>query len=246
MRGQGEHSWLRQWCQYMCSGWTDMGFYKPKSIFYNWSCCLSCCFLSFSPSMWLESRYVFPHILTEQLFQSAFICREVCLGQDGLLSIDHNGFLDDNTNIDTNLCPLNTELSSYLLVWGAVDLGACEAAGGGCVELVSPAQEQVIAGWVTSPARAVTLGLWCCSHGCQEEGRTVRNEMLQCVVTICKHRHPRSHPTDMDQDIQAQSRKQEKKDQSYNDGLEKGSSTQILPAHSTWTTVHTKKILMWD
>lgn len=56
-------------------------------------------------------------------------------------------------------CLLNTGLFSYLLVWGAVDLGACEAACGGGMQLVSPAQEQVIAGGVTSPLRAVSLGL---------------------------------------------------------------------------------------
>lgn len=67
---------------------------------------------------------------------------------------------DTNVCLKTEMkCPLNTGLCSYLLVWGAEDLGACEAAGGGGMELVSPAQEQVIAGWVTSPARAVSLGL---------------------------------------------------------------------------------------
>lgn len=34
-------------------------------------------------------------------------------------------------------CPLNTVLS-YLFVWGAVDLGACNATGGGGLEPVSP------------------------------------------------------------------------------------------------------------
>ena len=48
---------------------------------------------------------------------------------------------------------------SYLFVWGAVHLGARQAAGGGGMELVRPAQQEVIAGGVTSPLRAVSLGL---------------------------------------------------------------------------------------
>lgn len=48
---------------------------------------------------------------------------------------------------------------SYLLVWGAIDLGACETAGGGSTQLVSPAKEEVIGGWVTSPPVAVGLSV---------------------------------------------------------------------------------------
>lgn len=54
-------------------------------------------------------------------------------------------------------CPARR--GSYLLVRRAVDLGAHEAAGGGGVEQLSPARQQVIAGGVTSPPGAVSLGL---------------------------------------------------------------------------------------
>lgn len=40
---------------------------------------------------------------------------------------------------------------SYLLVGGAVDLGACKTTCGRGAKLLSPTQQQVAAGWVTGP-----------------------------------------------------------------------------------------------
>lgn len=71
---------------------------------------------------------------------------------------------------------------SYLLVRGAVDLGASQTTGGGSPKLLRTAQQQVTAGGVTGPPRAVIAALSCCHHGCWEEGATLS---LHAVIGNC-------------------------------------------------------------
>lgn len=71
---------------------------------------------------------------------------------------------------------------SHLLVRGAVHLGASRTTCGGGTKLLSPAQQQVTAGGVTGPLRAVVAALSCCHHGCWEEDDPVS---LHAVISNC-------------------------------------------------------------
>lgn len=140
--------------------------------------------------------------------------------------------------VDANIVQkCDTGLFSYLLVWGAVDLGPCEAAGGGGVELVNPAQQQVIAGWVTSPLRAVGLGLWCCSYGCQRHNKRWNVTMCCTYMTnIRHHKHLYSSSQSILTFITTYKHSPKHKERTTNYGLQKSGSTLIFPAHITWTT----------
>lgn len=61
----------------------------------------------------------------------------------------------------------------YLLVGGAVDLGASKTTCGRRVKLLSPTKQQVAAGWVTGPLQTVVARLRCCHQRCWEEGAIV-------------------------------------------------------------------------
>lgn len=87
------------------------------------------------------------------------------------MASSNEGALVKAASSDTGSFLLAKLTLSYLLVGGAVDLGASQTTCGGGVKLLSPTQQQVAAGGVTGPPGAVVAGLRCRRQHCWEEKR---------------------------------------------------------------------------